>query len=127
MMNKTMGKPSAACTAAALMTSVLLVPTMAANASAARSQTQPSAVSIGESKAKEIALQHAGVNASQVPWIIVQQDYEHGLLEYDVKFFAGSTEYDCEIGAVTGAIVDWDADWDYPSLFAGMLPPFSPA
>lgn len=90
MMKKIVAKPLAACTAAVLMTSALLVPTMAANAAASQNQAQRSAVSsIGESKAKEIALQHAGIGASQVSWIIVQQDYEHGRMEYEVEFYAG--------------------------------------
>ena len=113
MMKKIVAKPLAACTAAVLMTSALLVPTMAANAAASQNQAQRSAVSsIGESKAKEIALQHAGIGASQVSWIIVQQDYEHGRMEYEVEFYAGNQEYDYEIDASSGKILSFDYDID---------------
>ena len=113
MMKKIVAKPLAACTAAVLMTSALLVPTMAANAAASQNEAQRSAVSsIGESKAKEIALQHAGIGASQVSWIIVQQDYEHGRMEYEVEFYAGNQEYDYEIDASSGKILSFDYDID---------------
>ena len=113
MMKKIVAKPLAACTAAVLMTSALLVPTMAANAAASQNQAQRSAASsIGESKAKEIALQHAGIGASQVSWIIVQQDYEHGRMEYEVEFYAGNQEYDYEIDASSGKILSFDYDID---------------
>ena len=105
MMKKIVAKPLAACTAAVLMTSALLVPTMAANAAASQNQAQRSAVSsIGESKAKEIALQHAGIGASQVSWIIVQQDYEHGRMEYEVEFWVDTTEYEYTVDGATGDI-----------------------
>ena len=121
MMKKIVAKPLAACTAAVLMTSALLVPTMAANAAASQNQAQRSAVSsIGESKAKEIALQHAGIGASQVSWIIVQQDYEHGRMEYEVEFYAGNQEYDYEIDASSGKILS------FTTISTGMPPiPFS--
>ncbi len=45
-------------------------------------------------------------------WIIVQQDYEHGRMEYEVEFYAGNQEYDYEIDASSGKILSFDYDID---------------
>lgn len=60
---------------------------------------------IGEAKAKEIALQKAGVSADGLVKYEIELDTEDGMMIYDVEFTAGSYEYDCEINAKTGAVV----------------------
>ena len=37
-------------------------------------------------------------------------DWDDGRAVYEVEFYAGSREYDYEINAVTGAVVDFDSD-----------------
>lgn len=66
-------------------------------------------------QAKEIALNHAGQSASNVYFDKVELDHDHGMQKYEIEFIAGSTEYDYEIDAVTGAILkyDWDQDDDH--------------
>lgn len=100
-MKKNFPKILAGCTAMVLMTGAVLVPTMAVNASAystaANSQQMSATSYIGEAKAKEIALNHAGVDASKVSWIFAKQDYDHGRMEYDVEFLVGNKEYDYDI------------------------------
>ena len=97
-----------------LMTGALLVPSMAVNASAHQAVPHLQQASyIGEAKAKEIALNHAGVDASKVSWIFAKQDYDHGRMEYDVEFLFGNKEYDYKIDASTGTILgfDYDIEW----------------
>ncbi len=65
---------------------------------------------IGEEKAKSIALQKAGLNASQVSVIRCVLERDDNLWQYEVEFYAGSTEYDCEINAYTGAILSWKVE-----------------
>ncbi len=114
MMKKNFPKILAGCTAMVLMTGTLLVPSMAVNASAYQAVPQLQQASyIGEAKAKEIALSHAGADASKVSWIFVKQDYDHGRVEYDVEFLIGNKEYDYEIDAVSGAVVQYDHDAEY--------------
>lgn len=118
-MKKSFPKILANCTAMALMAGVLLVPAMAANASvhpSASNFQQVAASYIGEAKAKEIALKHAGLDSSKVSWIFAKQDYDHGRMEYDVEFLAGNKEYDYEIDAATGTIIgfDYDIEWYMP-------------
>ena len=61
-------------------------------------------------RAKEIALADAGVKASAVVFIRAELDRDDGRTVYDVEFYSGSTEYDYEIDAVTGAIRSSDRD-----------------
>ena len=65
---------------------------------------------IGAEKAKEIALQHAGVSASNAVFVKAEREYDDGRLTYDVDFYAGNKEYDYEILASDGTILSYDAD-----------------
>ena len=75
--------------------------------------TQPgTGAAITADRAKEIALNHAGVSASSATFVYAKLDWDDGRLQYDVEFYSGSTEYDYEIDANTGAIISYDHDWD---------------
>ena len=65
---------------------------------------------IGAEKAKEIALQHAGVSASNAVFVKAERERDDGRLTYDVDFYAGNKEYDYEILAADGTILSYDAD-----------------
>lgn len=65
---------------------------------------------IGAEKAKQIALQHAGVSASNAVFVKAEREYDDGRLTYDVDFYAGNKEYDYEILASNGTILSYDAD-----------------
>lgn len=69
------------------------------------------AASITVDQAKEIALNHAGQTADAVYFKKAEQDYDDGVLVYEIEFLAGGTEYEYEIDAQTGAIRDYE--WDY--------------
>ena len=68
---------------------------------------------LGEAKAKEIALNHAGLSASQATFVRSQFEYDDGRAVYDVDFWSGSREYDYEIDALSGAILSYDTDIEY--------------
>ena len=64
---------------------------------------------IGEKKARKIALNKAGKGA------VVEScelDEDDGKMIYELELRAGSTEYECEIDAKTGAILHWESDTD---------------
>lgn len=69
---------------------------------------------ISKSKAKSIALNHAGVSASNADFIRVELDYDDGVRVYEIEFDAGDFEYEYEISAKSGNIRDYDKDsrWD---------------
>lgn len=60
---------------------------------------------IGKEKARDIALQHAGLSVSQVRDLDVELDRDDGKVHYDVDFEADGYEYDYEIDAETGKIL----------------------
>ena len=72
---------------------------------------------IGIARAREIALQHAGRTAGEVVFVESELGRDDGRLEYEIEFIyrSGSTyiEYDYEIDASTGAILDTDRDAEH--------------
>ena len=65
-------------------------------------ETATAQISLDE--AKEIALEDAGLSASQVSFTKEKLDVDDGVSVYDIDFFAENTEYEYEINANTGAI-----------------------
>ena len=74
---------------------------------------------ISEAKAKQIALQHAGVEEKDASFARIAIDYDDGLQEYDVKFYVGNEEYDYDIDARTGEIRSMDREIE---AIPGMTP-----
>ena len=76
---------------------------------------------IGETKAKEIALNHAGVASSAATFVRVKLDWDDGRPEYEVEFYTNGKEYDYEIDAITGDVrsYDYDAEYYAPSTSTG--------
>jgi peptidase propeptide and YPEB domain protein len=63
---------------------------------------------IGVEKAKSIALKDAGVSGAT--FVKAKLDTEDGVKVYDVEFYKGNVEYDYEIDAITGKILEKDRD-----------------
>ena len=71
--------------------------------------------SITAERAKQIALNHAGLSSSQVSFVRAHLDWEDGRRVYEVEFYNTSnyTEYDYEIDAASGGILSYDHDAEY--------------
>ena len=67
---------------------------------------------IGEAKAKEIALRHAGFSAGAVKKLKCELDREKGKLVYEVEFKVDNMEYEYTIDAETGSIVSVEKEND---------------
>lgn len=67
---------------------------------------------IGEARAKQIALERAGLKESEVKFVKVELERDNGIMEYDVEFKKGMKEYSAEIRADDGKILEWDVDLD---------------
>ena len=67
---------------------------------------------ITKDQAVETALKHAGVSKADASYINVKSDFDDGMEQFDVEFHVGMTEYNYDIDANTGRIVDFDADID---------------
>ena len=76
---------------------------------------------IGKERAKEIALNHAGLSYSNVTFFRVELDWDDGKPEYEVEFYSGNKEYDYEIAAADGKVLDYDYDAEHyaPSSSTG--------
>ena len=67
---------------------------------------------IGEEKAKEIALQKAGLSFGEVIFDRVELERDEGVLHYEVEFKKGRTEYDADINAADGRVMSFETDVD---------------
>ena len=67
---------------------------------------------IGVDRAKEIALNHARLNESDVQFAKAKLENDDGGVEYEIEFYSGRTEYDYTIDAVSGNIIEYDVDYD---------------
>ena len=67
---------------------------------------------IGIDRAKEIALNHAQMNESDVQFAKAKLENDDGGVEYEIEFYSGKTEYEYTIDAVSGNIIEYDVDYD---------------
>ena len=74
---------------------------------------------ISVDRAKQIALNDAGVKESNAVFLRANLDWDDGRMQYEVEFYSGSTEYDYDIDAVTGAILSSDRDMEDFQIWNG--------
>jgi len=67
---------------------------------------------IGVDRAKEIALNHAQMNESDVQFAKAKLENDDGGVEYEIEFYSGRTEYDYTIDAVSGNIIEYYVEYD---------------
>ena len=67
---------------------------------------------IGVERAKEIALNHANLNETDVEFAKTKLENDDGRVEYEIEFYFGRTEYEYTIDAVSGNIIEYDVDYD---------------
>lgn len=68
--------------------------------------------SISLDEAKQIAFNHAGVDGTQASFDEEEWDEDDGVPYFSLEFEIGEDEYEYEIHAVTGEILDYDIDLD---------------
>lgn len=61
-------------------------------------------------EAKDIALKDAKLSKDKVQFIKTEEGTDNGVQTYDIEFYADKTEYDYEINAQTGEIIESDKD-----------------
>ena len=66
-----------------------------------------------EEEALEKALKHVELKKDQLDLVKkVELDYEDGRKVYEVEFIKGGVEYEFDVDAKTGAILDFEKDLD---------------
>lgn len=73
-------------------------------------QSQNNNDQISLETAKAAALADAGADVSAVTFTKAKQDYEDGVLVYEIEFYTAETEYEYEINAATGEICSKDIE-----------------
>ena len=69
--------------------------------------------SITVEEAKNIALTNANLTEDAVQFLRTEQEYDDGVLVYEIDFTSGDYEYDYKINANTGEVVSYDRDSIY--------------
>lgn len=65
---------------------------------------------ISKEKAKSIALQDANLKESEISKFHIELDRDDGIRKYDIEFHSGQQEYDYEIDAQSGKIIEKDVE-----------------
>lgn len=92
-------------------TSVPSVPASEATATVqTTAPTQAPATEMTAQEAAAIALTHAGLTEADVTRLRTRLEKDDGVLLYEVKFCTETQEYEYEIHAISGRILDWEAE-----------------
>ena len=75
-----------------------------------KTKTANSSQYIGTASAKSIALNHAGLSNYNVTFTKTKLTTEDGIKVYDVEFRTADTEYEYEINAKTGRIIEFSSE-----------------
>ena len=94
-----------------MITAIIAAMTVASVATPVFAAT-PKTDTISKAQAKEIALVNAGLKAEDVTFTKVKLETDDGILQYEVDFNKGNYEYDYDIDAKTGAVIDSDMDFE---------------
>ena len=65
---------------------------------------------IGVDRAKQIALEHAGLSSSDVNFVKAEFDHDDGRAEYEIEFHHNFREYEYTIDAASGTILEAERD-----------------
>ncbi len=76
------------------------------------SSTQTNGEYISAEEAKQLALEHAGLSASDVKYFESDFDYDHGRAVYELEWRCGWKEYSYDIDASDGAILRFESEYD---------------
>ena len=83
-----------------------------ATAAANTNATNTASTYIGEEAAKTAALAHAGFAAGDVTELTAHLDTDDATVHYDVDFKNGGKEYDYDIDAATGNVLNYKTEVD---------------
>lgn len=75
-------------------------------------ETQSSSKYIGVAAAKQAALSHSGVSSANAVFKKAKLERDDGVWQYKIEFYSGSMEYEYEIDAKTGTILEYDWEED---------------
>jgi uncharacterized membrane protein YkoI len=65
---------------------------------------------IGEERAAQAALEHTGITDADAERLYAELDYDDGAMIYEVEFYHGGIEYEYEIRAEDGTVIQFDRE-----------------
>ncbi|MCD7727079.1 MAG: PepSY domain-containing protein [Ruminococcus sp.] len=77
-----------------------------------KTTTTSSSSYISVSKAKQIALNKAGLSESQVTFEKAKLEEDDGIMVYEIEFKCSGIEYECTINALSGKILEYESEKD---------------
>ena len=66
--------------------------------------------SVSLEQAKQIALERAGVKASEASFTKAYKDWDDGRAVYEIEFYVGNTEYDMDVDCNTERVTDFSTE-----------------
>ena len=90
--------------AVAVVLAVMMVLVLSVSAFAARG-------SLTLEEAKQAALEYAGVKASEATFTKAHRDFDDGREVYEIEFYANGTEYEMDVDAYTGRILEFSKEY----------------
>jgi uncharacterized membrane protein YkoI len=74
--------------------------------------SKPTTSLLTKEKVKEIVLAHAGLKAEDLRGYQIELDKDDGVEHYEIEFRAGKYEFEYDVNAKTGSIMQWDKEID---------------
>ena len=65
-----------------------------------------------EDAAVQIALDYAGIAEQDAEFLKTALDYDDGCAEYEIEWYVGRTEYECDVDAYTGEVLSFQKELD---------------
>ena len=62
-------------------------------------------------QAKKVALDYAGVKASEATFTTAHRDWDDGREVYEIELYANNTEYDMDVDVNTGRVTDFSTEY----------------
>ena len=90
--------------AVAVVLAVMMVLVLSVSAFAARGP-------LTLEEAKQAALEYAGVKASEATFTKAHRDFDDGHEVYEIEFYANGTEYEMDVDANTGRILEFSTEY----------------
>ena len=59
-------------------------------------------------EAKQLALNHAGISAGNATFVKTMQDYDNGMIKWDIDFVSGNIKYEYDVSAIDGTILKFE-------------------
>ncbi len=72
----------------------------------------PDTAMLTEDTAIQIALDYAGIAEQDTAFLTAELAYDDGCAEYEVEWYVGRTEYECDVDAYTGEVLSFQKELD---------------